>query len=78
MLCRCHSSSPRQNLHTHNNLLKQGVTLPRLPHQGAGVQFTGTADHVSFPVSQVATAQGGQTGGAGEGHSTRLGDQGQG
>ena len=68
--------SQAEFVNTHTNLLKQGVTLPPLPHQGVGVQFTGTADHVSFPVSQAVTVQGGQTGGAQEGHSTRPGDQG--
>ena len=62
---------------THQSLLKQGITCPRLPNQGAGGQFTGTADHISFPVSQAVAVQGGQLRGTGEGHSMGSGSQGQ-
>ena len=73
-LCRCHSSSSRQNLLTHIIIYSSKVShFPVCLIRGDGVQLTGTADHVS----QAVTVQGGQTRGAG-GHSTRPGDQGQG
>ena len=62
--------SQAESVNKHTNLLMQGVTLPSLPHQRAGVQFSDTADHVSFPVSQAVTVQMGKTGDA-EGHSRR-------
>ena len=62
----------------HNNLLKQGVTLPRIQYPGVGGQFNGTADNVYFPASQGVMAQGTQAAGAGDGHGTGLGGQGSG
>ena len=70
--------SQAEFVNKHNNLLKQGVTLPRTQHPGVRGQFHGTADHVYFPASKGVMVQGTEAAGPGDSHSTALSGQGSG